>query len=83
MPSAFCGGGVAGLTTTERLDEAKTARHEIAVTGLASYTTTNGETYTKHTLGQLNAYIASLEAELEAEGEDGFGFHVMGIGVVQ
>jgi len=76
---------VAELTTSERLAEAKTARHKIAVSGLASYTTTNGETYTKHSLGQLNSYIDALEAELAAEADagDGYGFHVMGIGGVE
>jgi len=83
MPSAFCGRGVPEQTTSERLAEAKTARHKIAVSGLASYTTTNGETYTKHSLGQLNSYIDALEAELVAEADDGYGFEVMGMGRVE
>lgn len=61
-------------TTTERLIEAKTARHSLAVGLLSSYTV-NGNTYTKHTIGALSAYISVLEQELADESTtQGHGF---------
>ena len=57
---------VAIATLRERLAEAEAARHKLAIDGLASYTTTNGETYTKHRLGELTRYCDELRRELRA-----------------
>ncbi len=65
----------------EMIDEAKQARHRIAIGGLMSFTTTNGEQYNKQSLGALTTYIRSLELELAAlpdpNGGGGYGFHAM------
>lgn len=62
-------------TIQTRISEAETARHELAVGGLRSWMV-NGRTYTAHSIADLDAYIATLKAEL-AEADDaetGYGF---------
>lgn len=65
-------------TVATRLEEARTALHEIATGKLSSYTTATQETYTRHDLDRMRAYVRHLEEELvEAqalEGADGDGY---------
>ena len=67
----------------ERIAEAEDARHRLALGGLQSYTTTNGEQFNRHTLGQLTKYVHQLRMELasmpDPNGAGGYGFHTTAI----
>ena len=67
-------------TIQVRIEEAESARHELAIGGLRSWMV-QGRTYTTHSLGELDAYIATLKAELAeaVDAETGFGFVPMQI----
>lgn len=63
-------------TIQTRITEAETARHDLVVGMLRSWSA-NGRTYTTHSIDQLDAYIRQLKQDLaEAQGADaaGYGF---------
>lgn len=70
-------GGVVSTDTATiqtRISEAETARHELAIGALRSWTV-QGRTYTAMSLAELDAYIKTLKHELAeaSDASDGWG----------